>query len=83
MTGRSARAEGLRRLLPFVLFGRLVVTVYADPLFFRRNFTGRDLAVYKEALQGFQFEEAFVPAATPARTDEDPDRVYPSEQAYL
>jgi 5-methyltetrahydropteroyltriglutamate--homocysteine methyltransferase len=44
---------------------------------------GRDLAVFKEALQGLQFEEAFVPAATPSRTDEDPDHVYPSEQAYL
>jgi 5-methyltetrahydropteroyltriglutamate--homocysteine methyltransferase len=43
----------------------------------------RDLDVYKEALQGFQFEEAFVPAATPSRSDEDPDQVYPSEQAYL
>jgi 5-methyltetrahydropteroyltriglutamate--homocysteine methyltransferase len=43
----------------------------------------RDLDVYKEALQGFQFEEAFVPAATPSRSDEDPDHVYPSEQAYL
>jgi 5-methyltetrahydropteroyltriglutamate--homocysteine methyltransferase len=44
---------------------------------------GRDLAVFKDALQGLQFEEAFVPSATPSRTDEDPDHVYPSEQAYL
>ena len=43
----------------------------------------RDLTVFKEALQGLEFEEAFVPSATPSRTDEDPDRVYPSEQAYL
>jgi 5-methyltetrahydropteroyltriglutamate--homocysteine methyltransferase len=43
----------------------------------------RDLDVYKDALQGFQFEEAFVPAATPSRSDEDPEHVYPSEQAYL
>src|SRR5829696_3408085 len=43
----------------------------------------RDLEVYKEALQGFQFEEAFVPAATPSRSDEDPEGIYPSEQAYL
>ena len=43
----------------------------------------RDLAVYKEALEGLQFEEAFVPAATPSRSDEDPEHVYPSEQAYL
>ena len=37
---------GLRRALPGVLFALLVVGVYADPLFFRRNFAGRDLAVY-------------------------------------
>ena len=51
MTGRSARAETLRGLLPFALFGLLVVTVYADPLFFRRNFTGRDLAVYNHPME--------------------------------
>ena len=43
----------------------------------------RDLAVFKEALEGLQFEEAFVPAATPSRSDEDPEHIYPSEQAYL
>jgi 5-methyltetrahydropteroyltriglutamate--homocysteine methyltransferase len=43
----------------------------------------RDLTVFEAALQGLEFEEAFVPSATPSRTDEDPDRVYPSEQAYL
>ena len=36
----------LRRLLPGIAFALLVVGVYADPLFFRRNFAGRDLAVY-------------------------------------
>lgn len=36
----------LRRLVPGLAFGLLVVGVYADPLFFRRNFAGRDLAVY-------------------------------------
>jgi hypothetical protein len=39
-------SPGLRRALPGVLFALLVVGVYADPLFFRRNFSGRDLAVY-------------------------------------
>jgi hypothetical protein len=34
------------RLLPFALFALLVLSVYADPLFLRRNFAGRDLAVY-------------------------------------
>src|SRR5829696_4574049 len=43
----------------------------------------QDLAVYKEALAGHQFEEAFVPAATPSRSDEDPEHIYPNEQAYL
>jgi hypothetical protein len=37
---------GLRRALPGVLFALLVVGVYADPLFFRRNFSGRDLLGY-------------------------------------
>ena len=36
----------LRRLLPGIAFGLLVVGVYADPLFFRRNFSGRDLLGY-------------------------------------
>ncbi len=34
------------RVLPGILFLLLVVAVYADPLFFRRNFGGRDLIVY-------------------------------------
>ena len=36
----------LRRLLPGLAFALLVALVYADPLFLRRNFAGRDLAVY-------------------------------------
>ncbi|HEY1435145.1 MAG TPA: hypothetical protein VGG65_07205 [Thermoanaerobaculia bacterium] len=40
MTGR------LRSLGPYVLFTALVVAVYADPLFFSRVFTGRDLIAY-------------------------------------
>ena len=39
-------APGLRRALPGVLFTLLVVGAYADPLFFRRNFAGRDLTIY-------------------------------------
>ena len=34
------------RLVPVLLFVVVVLGVYADPLFFRRNFAGRDLAVY-------------------------------------
>jgi hypothetical protein len=34
------------RVLPGVLFAALVIVVYADPLFVRRNFCGRDLLVY-------------------------------------
>ena len=39
--------ERRRRLAPVgLLFALLVVAVFADPLFFRRNFAGRDLAPY-------------------------------------
>jgi hypothetical protein len=34
------------RVLPGVLFAALVIVVYANPLFVRRNFCGRDLLVY-------------------------------------
>jgi hypothetical protein len=40
------KETGARRLLIAGLFLLLVVTVYADPLFFRRNFAGRDLLSY-------------------------------------
>jgi len=36
----------MRRAAPGILFALLVVAVYADPLFFRRNFAGRDLLAY-------------------------------------
>ena len=35
-----------RLVLPAALFVALVAAVYADPLFLRRNFTGRDLIAY-------------------------------------
>jgi len=38
--------ERLARWAPYLLFGALVVVVYADPLFFPRVFTGRDLIAY-------------------------------------
>jgi 5-methyltetrahydropteroyltriglutamate--homocysteine methyltransferase len=43
----------------------------------------RDIANFKAALDGQQFAEAFMPAATPSRSDIDTDQVYPTEQAYL
>jgi 5-methyltetrahydropteroyltriglutamate--homocysteine methyltransferase len=48
-----------------------------------QRFVQRDLANFKKALKDFQFEEAFVPSATPSRTDADPSGVYESEQAYV
>jgi hypothetical protein len=39
-------SQRLRRLAPGLLFAALVVMVYADPLFFPRVFTGRDLIAY-------------------------------------
>jgi len=48
-----------------------------------QRFVQRDLSNFKTALDGLQFEEAFVPSATPSRTDADPGGIYESEQAYL
>lgn len=42
----------------------------------------RDIDNFNAALKGHQFEEAFIPAATPSRQDADPSQIYPSEQAY-
>jgi 5-methyltetrahydropteroyltriglutamate--homocysteine methyltransferase len=47
------------------------------------QFVQRDLSNFKTALGGLRFEEAFVPSATPSRTDADPGGVYENEQAYL
>src|SRR5262249_24882544 len=43
----------------------------------------RDLDNFRSALDGLQFEEAFVPSATPSRNDADPSHVYSTEQEYL
>lgn len=45
----SGRARGA--LLPALLFTVLVVALYADPLFVRRNFAGRDLNAYNLAME--------------------------------
>jgi 5-methyltetrahydropteroyltriglutamate--homocysteine methyltransferase len=42
----------------------------------------RDISRFKEAMQGLNFEEAFIPAATPSRQDTPPKEIYASEQAY-
>jgi 5-methyltetrahydropteroyltriglutamate--homocysteine methyltransferase len=46
-------------------------------------FVQRDLSNFKTALDGLSFEEAFVPSATPSRSDADPGGIYATEQAYL
>jgi len=43
----------------------------------------RDLTNFKDALKSRQFEEAFVPSATPSRNDADPGGIYQNEQQYL
>jgi 5-methyltetrahydropteroyltriglutamate--homocysteine methyltransferase len=44
----------------------------------------QDIRNFKEALEGLQFEEAFIPAATPSPLDASQAKeVYPSEQAYM
>jgi len=43
----------------------------------------RDLDNFAAALAGHDFADAFVPAATPSRSDAYPDDVYATEEAYL
>ena len=45
------RASALSRTFPALLFAVLVVAVYADPLFRRRNFGGRDLTAYNVPME--------------------------------
>jgi 5-methyltetrahydropteroyltriglutamate--homocysteine methyltransferase len=59
-------------------------TVVAGAISYQgQDLVKRDIDNFKAALDGLQFEEAFIPAATPARNDADPGHVYSSEQAYL
>lgn len=43
----------------------------------------RDIDNFSSALDGLPFVEAFMPSATPSRSDVDTDQIYPSETAYL
>jgi hypothetical protein len=47
----SSMKPALPRWLPFLLFALLVVAAYADPLFERRSFAGRDLLPYGMPLE--------------------------------
>jgi 5-methyltetrahydropteroyltriglutamate--homocysteine methyltransferase len=59
-------------------------TVVAGPIGYKGyDQVRRDIENFKAALDGLQFEEAFLPAATPARNDADPGSIYPDEHAYL
>jgi hypothetical protein len=46
-----ARESNRGRLASAVLFALLVIAVYADPLFVRRNFAGRDLSAYNLSME--------------------------------
>ncbi len=59
-------------------------TVVSEPI----TYTGqdelqRDLGNFAAALAPHDFADAFVPAATPSRSDANADEVYSSEEAYL
>ena len=43
----------------------------------------QDIANFKAAMEGLQFEEAFIPAATPSPNEADRAEHYSSEQAFL
>jgi hypothetical protein len=56
-------------VLPALLFAALVVAVYANPLFFRRNFTGRDLLAYNLPLEK-SIHDAYARGRLPVWTPE-------------
>ena len=65
----TAAAARRRNLLPGLLFAALIVAVYSDPLFFRRNFTGRDLVVYNLPMEK-KVHEAYARGQLPVWTPE-------------
>jgi 5-methyltetrahydropteroyltriglutamate--homocysteine methyltransferase len=59
-------------------------TIVAGPISYKgQDLVKRDIHNFKAALDGLSFEEAFIPAATPARNDADPGHLYATEQEYL
>jgi 5-methyltetrahydropteroyltriglutamate--homocysteine methyltransferase len=43
----------------------------------------RDIDNFKTALEGQHFADAFLPSATPSRSDADPNQIYKSAEEYL
>jgi hypothetical protein len=65
----TAAAARRRNLLSGLLFAALILAVYSDPLFFRRNFTGRDLVVYNLPMEK-KVHEAYARGQLPVWTPE-------------
>jgi 5-methyltetrahydropteroyltriglutamate--homocysteine methyltransferase len=58
-------------------------TTVTGPISYKgQELVQRDINNFKAAMEGLKFEEAFIPAATPSRSDADAGEVYSSEQAY-
>jgi len=59
-------------------------TVVVEPIaYVGQDLLQRDLDNFAAALAPHDFADAFVPSATPSRSDAMADEIYPSEQAYL
>jgi len=70
MSGQAPRSESLRASwTPAVLFVALVALVYADPLFLRRNFSGRDLIAYNLPMEK-SIHDAYARGRLPVWTPE-------------
>ena len=60
------------------------VKVVTSPIKYQgQTLVQRDIANFKAGLQGQTYVEAFMPSATPSRSDADPGKIYASESAYL
>ena len=59
-------------------------TVVVGPITYKgQAAVEQDIQNFKAALEGHKFEEAFMTAATPSRSDADPEHVYATDQAFL